>query len=127
MNSKMLTLALGLPLLSVAAHAQQPSENVRVMGANVPARGFAFVPAGTDLACAAINAGRCWDGKKWHALYPSGPRQYAVPTSDEVACVVIAGSDCWTGSNWYRLPSGQIFGRTPGKLRGAFVTTPLRP
>jgi hypothetical protein len=66
MNSKMLTLALGLPLLSVAAHAQQPSENVRVMGANVPARGFAFVPAGTDLACVAINAGRCWDGKKWH-------------------------------------------------------------
>src|SRR5260370_36895971 len=100
MKSKALMLALALPLLPVAAHPQQPSENVRVMGANVPARGGAFVPAGTDLACVAINAGRCWDGKKWHALYPSGPRQYAVPTSAEVACGVIAGSDGWTGRAW---------------------------
>ena len=127
MKSKALMLALGLPLLPIAAQAQQSSENVRVMGANVPARGGAFVPVGSQLACVAIDAGRGWDGKKWHALYPIGPRQYAVPTSNEVACVVIAGSDCWTGSAWYRLPSGQILGRTPGKLRGAFVTTPLQP
>jgi hypothetical protein len=107
--------------------AQQTSQNVRVFGANVPARGGAFVPAGTDLACMAVDAGRCRDGKKWHALYPTGPRKYSVPTSDEVACVVIVESDCWTGSAWYRLPSGQIFGRTPGGLGWAFVTAPLRP
>jgi hypothetical protein len=109
-------------LMIGSAHAQ----DVKVFGAT-PGRVNGFVPAGTELVCKAIDAGRCWDGQKWHALYPTGPRKYAVPTSDEVACVVIAQADCWTGSEWYRLPSGQIFSRTPRMLRGAFVTAPLRP
>jgi len=118
---------IALAVTIACADAQQTSQNVRVFGANVPARGGAFVPAGTDLACTAIDGGRCYDGKNWHALYPAGPRKYAAPTYDEVACVVIANSDCWTGNEWYRLPSGQLFGRTPGKLRGAFVTAPAQP
>ena len=102
------------------------AQDVKVFGAT-PGRVNGFVPAGTELVCKAIDAGRCWDGRKWHALYPIGPRKYAVPTSDEVACAVIVQSDCWTGNAWYRLPSGQLFGRTPDRLGGAFVTAPLRP
>jgi len=109
-------------LMIGSAHAQ----DVKVFGAT-PGRVNGFVPAGTELVCKAIDAGRCWDGQQWHALYPAGPRKYAIPTSDEVACVVIAQADCWTGSEWYRLPSGQIIGRTPGRLRGAVVNAPLRP
>src|SRR4051812_39908564 len=88
---------LACALMVGSAHAQQAAQDVKVFGANVPARGGAFTPAGrTDLACTAIDAGRCYDGKTWRALYPAVPREYAVPTTDKVACVVIAQADCWT-------------------------------
>ena len=106
--------------------AQDRANNIKVFGANVPARGGAFVPAGTKLACFAINAGRCWDGKNWHELLPAGARKYAVPTSNEVTCTVIADDDCWTGTEWYRLPRGRLFGRTVPARGWAFVTAPLR-
>lgn len=86
------------------SYAQQATQNIKVFGATVPARGYSFVPAGTDLACRAIEDGRCFDGKVWHRLFPDGQRKYAVPTTDEVECIVIAGGDCWTGKVWYRLP-----------------------
>ncbi len=103
------------------------TENIKIFGANVPARNFAFVPAGTSLACRAIDKGRCYDGKIWHDLFPSGPRKYSIPTTEEVECIVIAGGDCWTGKDWYRLPPGKIFGRTVQMRGWSFITAPLRP
>jgi hypothetical protein len=91
----------------------------------------AFRPANTGLSCFSLDKGKCWDGRKWHRLYPAGPRHYAVATTERVACSVIVapGNDCWTGSVWYRLPHGQIFGAVAGifsRTPGAFVTAPLR-
>lgn len=75
-------------LLASGAIAQQP--DVKVFGAQVPMRGGAFVPAGTQLECSALQSGRYWDGKEWHALYPAGTRKHANPTDEEVTCNVIA-------------------------------------
>lgn len=91
----------------------------------------AFLPANTDLACFSMNKENCWDGRKWHRLFPAGPRHYTAATSDRVACTVVVApqNDCWTGSIWYRLPKGQVFGVVAGffsKTPGAFVTAPLR-
>jgi hypothetical protein len=91
----------------------------------------AFQPANTDLVCFSMNDANCWDGKKWHHLYPDGRRLYAVATNDRVACSVIVApsNDCWTGSHWYRLPRGQVFGVIGGffsNTPGAFITEPLR-
>ena len=91
----------------------------------------AFQPANTDLVCFSMNNAYCWDGKKWHHLYPNGRRRYAAATNDRVACSVIVApsNDCWTGSNWYRLPRGQVFGVIGGffsNTPGAFITAPLR-
>ena len=123
---KAVTVAALLSVNLTWAIAQEHKQNIKVFGANVPARGGAFVPAGTNLACFAIDAGRCWDGKNWHPLFPTGARKYAVST-DEVTCTVIADGDCWTGAEWYRLPPGQIFGRIIPALGWAFVTRPLTP
>ena len=91
----------------------------------------AFLPANSDLVCFSMNDLNCWDGKKWHQLYPSGRRHYVIATTDRVACSVIVapGNDCWTGSAWYRLPKGQVFGVIGGffsRTPGAFITTPLQ-
>src|SRR5581483_10846932 len=126
MHTRGIVFAGMVGFVSTCAVAQDASQNIRVFGAYPGRLGGAFAPAGTDLACWAIDAGRCWDGRKWHNLFPAGPRKYAVPTTDTVACIVIASGDCWTGKDWYRLPSGQVFGRTPTMLRGAFVTAPAR-
>jgi hypothetical protein len=101
------------------AHAQQRPDDVKVFGVT---RADGFNTTGTDMVCKAIDAGRCWDGNKWHALFPGGPRIYAAPTSDEIACVAIAQGDCWTGTEWYRLPSGQNFRRKPTSLRGGHLS-----
>jgi hypothetical protein len=90
-----------------------------------------FLPANTDLACFSMNDANCWDGKKWHRLFPSGRRHYAIPAADRVACSVIVApsNDCWTGSAWYRLPKGQVFGVIGGffsNTPGAFITEPLQ-
>ncbi len=90
-----------------------------------------FLPANTDLTCFSMNDANCWDGKKWHRLYPSGRRHYAISATDRVACSVIVApsNDCWTGSAWYRLPKGQVFGVIGGffsNTPGAFITAPLQ-
>jgi hypothetical protein len=91
----------------------------------------AFLPANTNLACFGMNQANCWDGKKWHQLYPTGHRHYVVATTDRIACSVIVApsNDCWTGSVWYRLPKGQVFGVIGGffsNTPGAFITSPLQ-
>jgi hypothetical protein len=116
-----------IALTSNSSYAQQSPQNVKIFGATVPARGYAFVPAGTDLACRAIDDGRCFDGRAWHRLFPEGPRKYAIPATNEVECIVIADGDCWTGKEWYRLPRGKIFGRTMQLRGGSFITAPLQP
>ena len=126
---KTFALALFLTLVSIwpaISRADQPLPKITVFGARPGLAGGAFVPAGTQLRCFAIDNGRCWDGKQWHALFPTGPRKYATPAPDEVTCIVLVDADCWTGAEWYRLPSGQIFGRQPQLLGGAFITAPLK-
>jgi hypothetical protein len=129
--------ALAAPLMLLANSALALSETATVYGTTasiLSANPGAFLPANSDLVCFSMNDGNCWDGTKWHHLYPSGPRHYIISATDRVACSVIVAprNDCWTGSAWYRLPKGQVFGvigsffsRTPG----AFITTPrdLRP
>jgi hypothetical protein len=126
---------LAAPLTLFANRAL--SETATVYGTTasfLSANPGAFLPANTDLVCFSMNEGNCWDGKKWHHLYPSGRRHYAVASTDRIACSVIVApsNDCWTGSAWYRLPKGQIFGAIGGflsKTPGAFVTAPkdVRP
>jgi len=87
----------------------------------------AFVPAGTDLSCMALDdSGRCFDGKTWHQLYPLGPRRYSKANGAQVSCIALVGvkGDCWTGEKWYRLPQGHVLGVT-SLVTGAFTTTPL--
>jgi hypothetical protein len=57
------------------------AETARVFGLQAPAweatMPGSFMPAGTQLSCAAISAdGKCWDGRAWHRLFPAGPRHY---------------------------------------------------
>lgn len=123
-----LAVLVALGWTATAVIAEHHFQTIQVFGVNSQRKG-AFIPAGTDLACRAIDAGRCWDRKSWHVLYPSGSRKFASPASREVACIVIIRpeNDCWTGTVWYRLPPGQLFGRVLVRLGGAFVTAPLRP
>jgi hypothetical protein len=115
--------------------------DVQVFGIQAPAFGTAtaspgaFIPAGTELSCAALSKdGRCWDGKRWHRLFPNGSRHYRHANGAKVACIVIVNpeADCWTGDAWYRLPHGQLYGIVApsqgginGEPPGAFITTPL--
>lgn len=123
-------LAVTLALLANPASALSETATIYGTTASIlSANPGAFLPANSDLVCFSMNEGNCWDGKKWHHLYPSGRRHYIVSTTGRVACSVIVAprNDCWTGSAWYRLPKGQVFGvigsffsRTPG----AFITVP---
>ena len=110
------------------------SDDVRVFGVQAGIASStpgAFLPAGTKLACYSIQEGRCWDGKRWHSLYPGGERHYQ-HSSIAVECLIIVSpeSDCWTGSAWFKLPQGQVFGVQEGiamSKPGAFKTMPLDP
>lgn len=125
-----LLLALLPGLFTTTAHA----ENARIFGRRLSPMSEtpgAFVPAATSLTCYSLDNGRCWDGKKWHRLYPKGPRSYAKPKGAKVACSVIVepSNDCWTGAEWYRLPAGNLFGIVGGfasQHPSAFITAPLR-
>jgi hypothetical protein len=123
---------LAAPLMFFANPALALSETATVYGttASIFSRNpGAFLPANTSLVCFSMNESNCWDGRKWHQLYPSGHRSYKVATTDQIACGVIVAprNDCWTGSAWYRLPKGQVFGVIGGFFSdtpGAFITVP---
>ncbi len=130
MFAAMLAAAASLAFIAIPAR----SETATVYGTTasiLTKHPGAFLPANTDLVCFSMNESKCWDGKKWHQLYPSGRRHYAVATADKVACRVIVapGNDCWTGTAWYRLPRGQILGVIGGFFSmapGAFITAPMQ-
>jgi hypothetical protein len=123
---------LAMPLALFANPALALSETATVYGttASIFSKNpGAFLPANTSLVCFSMNESRCWDGRTWHQLYPSGRRRYMVATTDRIACAVIVAprNDCWTGSAWYRLPKGQVFGVIGGFFSdtpGAFITVP---
>jgi hypothetical protein len=121
---------VSLALLVVPASSETAS--VYGMTASIlSANPGAFLPANSSLVCFSLKESNCWDGKKWHQLYPSGRREYAIATTDQVACSVVVAprNDCWTGSAWYRLPKGQLFGVIGGMFSnapGAFITAPLQ-
>ena len=105
--------------------------HVRIFGLTMsPIHGGGFKPAGTDLICTSIESGRCYDGRKWHNLFPAGRHRYAQNPPERVACAAIVDGDCWsTDRKWYRLPRGQLSGIRGGVLSptpGAFITAPLR-
>lgn len=126
-------MIVGTALLAFIA-GQACAETATVYGttATIFSKNYgAFQPANTDLVCFSMNEANCWDGKKWHHLYPMGRRHYAIAKDERVACSVIVApsNDCWTGAVWYRLPRGQVFGVIGGffsNTPGAFITEPLR-
>jgi hypothetical protein len=129
-------LRCGIASLALVASvlAVQAAPRVRVFGVNAgiaSATPGAFLPANSDLVCYALNdEGQCWDGKIWHPLYPSGPRQFVKTEGETVACRVIDldSADCWTGTSWYRLPKGQVMGVVSSPVsatRGAFLARSL--
>lgn len=80
------------------------AEQIKVFGVQLPPQdGGGFKPAGTDLVCGVVSKnGLCFDGKKWHRLFPAGPRRYS-PVTGPVTCNVIVDADCWDGEHWFRL------------------------
>jgi hypothetical protein len=119
-----LTVVLMLP-----SHGN--AERGTIYGVHLPAEhGGGFRPARTNLTCYGIDAeGRCWDGKAWREVYPTGPRHYA-RAQEQVDCVVITQEtgDCWDGHAWYKLPFGTLYGvLLPAWQGGAFRTFPLPP
>jgi hypothetical protein len=116
-----IVIVLVMTLICHMAHA----EEAKVFGMQDMFTG-ALKLANSGILCSAFDDNKCWDGKAWHLIYPSGPRQYAKPPAGTVACVAIMKEthDCWDGSNWYHLPSGTLLGMTDF-VNGAFKTTPL--
>ena len=123
---------VGAAITLVMPNIGMAEDHIRVYGWDLPAwQGGGFRPAGTELAYMALDNGSCWDGQRWHRLYPEGPRTYARATG-RVACRIIDidQPSCWDGSEWYRLPSGTLYGVIAGIISptpGAFITTPLPP
>jgi hypothetical protein len=107
------------------------AEMASIYGVNLPAMaGGGFRPAGTNLTCYGFDReNRCWDGKAWREVYPSGPHHYA-RARGQVDCVAITKEtgDCWDGHAWYKLPFGTLYGVIlPASQGGAFRTVPLPP
>jgi hypothetical protein len=118
-------------VLLIAGAPAAAQENIKILGVTMSAMmGGGFKPAGTEFLCTAIDNGRCYDGKKWHDLFPPGPRKYATDAPDKVTCAAFVGGDCWTvDRKWYRMPRGQLMGVTMSPMSatpGAFMTAPLR-
>jgi hypothetical protein len=107
------------------------AEMASIYGVELPAaQGGGFRPAGTNLTCYGFDKdSRCWDGRAWHEVYPTGSHHYA-RAQGQVDCVVITKEtgDCWDGHAWYKLPVGTAYGVVlPAPQGGAFRTFPLPP
>ncbi len=131
MKRRICLAALQAAMFLVFRVGAATAEQIAVYGATLPGwQGGAFRPAGTELSCTELDRnGRCWDGHKWHILYPPGQRHYA-RANGQVDCMVIVkqSADCWDGRHRYKLPIGTIFGAVlPGFQGGAFRTMPLPP
>lgn len=121
-------------MIFTSSYASADAGSAKIFGVTLPVMSDhpgAFRPAGTNLACGAIQDGWCWDGQKWIAIYPVGPRKYSTNPPERVACVAIVQpeNDCWDGREWYRLPPGKLFGVVASPMSetpGAFLIAPLR-
>ena len=127
----MIARALCIAAVLLAAGGPVSAADVKILGVQMSAmRGGAFKPAGTQLLCTSLQEGRCYDGSKWHDLFPPGPKKFATDAPEKVTCMAIVDGDCWTvDRKWYRLPRGQLMGVTLSAMSpsaGAFVTAPLR-